>query len=442
MSTRFLFPAAFGLAAIAVLGAAGCRKGETSTPKPDATVTTRAKPAVRFVGVEARPLAQTLDISGTLAADETSDVAAQANGIVVQILADVGARVKKNDPLVILDAKNAQLQAQAANAAVAQARARLALTDAQKTGVDPDLVPEVRAAKESMTLAKADAERVKKLFEQGAVPQATWDEARARAETASAQYDAAVSGVRAASAGLVSAQAQAGLASKSVNDSTVRAPFDGAIAERQVSVGEFAAAGRTVVVLVKDNPLRLQIDVPESDVASVEMGKQVDVTVAAYPNRTFKGVIKRIGASLKAASRTLPVEAEIDNADGKLRPGFFAQGRISLGGEPKAAIMVPQAAVGSSGSSSRVFVRSGDRVSERLVKTGRRVGDMVEVIGPLREGEEVAVDKLDELSDGAEVVVTSGSAAAPAPAPADAAPAAGAAGPSSVTTVPVSAPKP
>lgn len=442
MSTSFLFPAAFGLAAIAVLGAAGCRKGETSTPKPDATVTTRAKPAVRFAGVEARPLAQTLDISGTLAADETSDVAAQANGIVVQILADVGARVKKNDPLVILDAKNAQLQAQAANAAVAQARARLALTDAQKTGVDPDLVPEVRAAKESMTLAKADAERVKKLFEQGAVPQATWDEARARAETASAQYDAAVSGVRAASAGLVSAQAQAGLASKSVNDSTVRAPFDGAIAERQVSVGEFAAAGRTVVVLVKDNPLRLQIDVPESDVASVEMGKQVDVTVAAYPNRTFKGVIKRIGASLKAASRTLPVEAEIDNADGKLRPGFFAQGRIALGGEPKAAIMVPQAAVGSSGSSSRVFVRSGDRVSERLVKTGRRVGDMVEVIGPLREGEEVAVDKLDELSDGAEVVVTSGSAAAPAPAPADAAPAAGAAGPSSATTVPASAPKP
>jgi multidrug efflux pump subunit AcrA (membrane-fusion protein) len=407
------------LALSAALGA-GCRNSEGSSVQPEATAAARPKPAVRFQSVEKRPLPQTLDISGTLAADETSAVAAQANGIVVQILADVGARVKKGDPLVILDAKNAQLQSQAANAAVNQARAKLAITEDQKGApkIDPDQVPEVRAAKEAMDLAKADAERVKQLYDQGALPQATWDQARTRAETATAQYEAAVSGVRAAAAGLVSAQAQAGMASKALSDTTVRAPFDGAISERQVSVGEFANVGRTVVVVVKDNPLRLRIDVPEADVASIELGKQVEVTVAAYPDRTFQGIIKRIGASLKAASRTLPVEAEIDNTEGKLRPGFFAQGRIAQGGDPRPAILVPQAAVGSSGSSARVFVRAGDRVSERLVKSGRKVGDLMEVIGPLREGEEVAVDKLDELSDGAEIVpAASGGAQAPAPSP-------------------------
>ncbi|EYF02423.1 efflux RND transporter periplasmic adaptor subunit [Chondromyces apiculatus] len=396
------------LAAAAALGT-GCKKPETSTAKPDATTPAKARPSVHFAGVAVRPLPQTLDISGTLAADEMSAVAAQASGIVVQIAADVGTRVKKGDPLVILDAKNAQLQSQAASAAVNQAKARLVFSDGKGGKVlDPTLVPEVRSAKENADLAKSESERVKKLFDQGALSQSQWDEARTRAQSAAAQYDAALAGVQATAASLASAQAQAGLASKALSDTTVRAPFDGAVAERQVSLGEFANVGRTMMVVVKDNPLRLQIDVPETGVSSIEMGKAVEVTVAAYPGQVFKGAIKRIGASLKAASRTLPVEAEFDNSDGKLRAGFFAQGRITLGGNPSPAVLVPATAVGTSGTSARVFVRAGDRVSERLVKAGRRVDDLVEVIGPLREGEEVAVDHVAELSDGAEVVVAAG----------------------------------
>ncbi|AKT42348.1 efflux RND transporter periplasmic adaptor subunit [Chondromyces crocatus] len=400
------------MVAAATLGT-GCKGGESSTAKPDATTPVKVKPSVHFAGVVVRPLPQTLDISGTLAADETSAVAAQTSGIIVQVIADVGTRVKKGDPLVILDPKNAQFQAQAAQAAVSQARARLVFAD--KGGVDLSQVPEVRAAKENADLAKAEAERVKKLFEQGALSQSSWDEARTRAESAAAQYDAAVAGVHATTASLSSAQAQAGLASKALSDTTVRAPFDGAVSERQVSVGEFAGVGRTVMIVVKDNPLRLQIDVPETGVSSIEMGKPVEVTVAAYPGQAFQGAIKRIGASLKAASRTLPVEAEFDNSDGKLRAGFFAQGRITLGGNPSPAVLVPEGAIGSSGSSSRVFVRAGDRVTERLVKVGRRLDGLVEVIGPLREGEEVAVDKLNELSDGAEVAAAGGAPEAPAP---------------------------
>jgi RND family efflux transporter MFP subunit len=397
-------------AALAIAGAlaAGCRRGEEGA-RPDApAATAKAKPSVKFAKAEARPLAQTLDISGTLDADETSEVAAQANGVVIKIAADVGQRVKKGDPLVVLDARNAQLQSSAASAAVAQARARLAMSEGDPGGkkIDPNSVPEVRAAKESMELAKSEAERVKRLFDQGAVAQATWDEARARAETAAAQYEAAVNGVHATVASLNSAQAQAGLASKAVSDTTVRAPFDGAVAERRISVGEFANIGRVVAVVVSDNPLRLRIDVSEADIASIEMGKPVEVSVAAYPGRTFPGVIKRIGASLKATSRTLPVEAEFDNTEGKLRPGLFAQGQITLSGEARPAVLIPEAAIGTSGSSARVFVRAGDRVIERLVKTGRKSGGLVEVIGEIAGGDEVAVEKVDELSDGAEIIAS------------------------------------
>ncbi|WP_437757953.1 efflux RND transporter periplasmic adaptor subunit [Sorangium sp. So ce1389] len=359
---------------------------------------------MRFGKVTARPLAQTLDISGTLVADETSEVATQVAGSVISVEVDVGSRVKKGDPLVVLDARNAALQSQAASAAVAQARARLALPEgASPKGIDPDQVPEVRAAKQSMELAKSEAERVKQLYDQGAVAQSTWDSARTQAQNATAQYEAAVNGIRATVASLTSAQAQAGLASKSVSDTTVRAPFDGAVSEKRISVGEFASPGRVVAVVVRDNPLRLRIDVPEADIAHIEVGKPVSVSVAAFPDRLFPGVVKRIGASLKESSRTLPVEAEFDNSEGKLRPGFFAQGQLTLTGESRKALLVPEAAVGTSGTSARVFVRSSDRVTERLVKTGRKIDGLVEVIGPVTEGEEVAIDKVGELADGIEV---------------------------------------
>jgi RND family efflux transporter MFP subunit len=330
--------------------------------------------------------------------------------VVVTINVDTGARVKKGDPLVVLDARNAQLQSSAAGAAVSQARARLALQEGENPGarkLDPDQVPEVRAAKQARDLAKADADRVKQLYDQGAISQSTWDEARTRAETSAAQYDAAVNAVNATVAQLSSAQAQAGLASKAVNDTTVRAPFDGAVAERRISVGEFANVGRVVAVVVKDNPLRLRIDVPEAELSRVELGKPVQVTVAAYPGRIFLGEIKRISASLKAASRTLPVEAEIDNSEGRLRPGLFAQGQLTLSGDARPSVLVPEAAVGTSGTSARVFIKAGDRVTEKLVKTGRKVDGLIEVLGPIAAGDEVAVDHVDELADGLEITALS-----------------------------------
>lgn len=392
------------LAALAVPTLTACRNSDAGTQPARDTAAPREKPAVRFGKVTTRPLAKTLDVSGTLVADETSEVATQVAGLVLSVAVDVGSRVKKGDPLVVLDARNAALQSQAASAAVAQARAKLALQEgASPKGIDPDQVPEVRAAKQSMELAKSEAERVKQLYDQGAVAQSTWDAARTQAQNAAAQYDAAVNGIRATVAALTSAQAQAGLASKSVADTTVRAPFDGAVAEKRISVGEFAGPGRVVAVVVRDNPLRLRIDVPESDIAQIEVGKAVSVSVAAFPGRLFPGVVKRIGASLKESSRTLPVEAEFDNSEGKLRPGLFAQGQLALTGESRTAILVPEAAVGTSGTSARVFVRAGDRVTERLVKTGRKIEGLVEVIGPLTEGEEVAIDKVDQLADGIEV---------------------------------------
>ncbi len=129
------------------------------------------------------------------------------------------------------------------------------------------------------------------------------------------------------------------------------------------------------------------------------------ITVAAYPGRVFHGKVKRIGASMKAQSRALPIEIEVPNDEGSLKPGSFARAQIALGAGDAPALLVPKSAIGTSGSASRVFVRVGNRVSERIVAVGREVEGLTEIRGTLTAADEIAIDAVDKLSDGAEVKV-------------------------------------
>lgn len=401
---------ALGIVSAAVLASVtlslgGCHRSEEADTRPDAlrvapAASNTPKPPVKFEAIESKALPPTLDVSGTLAADESSDVATQVAGVASKLLVDVGSKVKKGDPLVVLDARDAQFRAASANAAVEQARARLAIETGKK--LDPESVPEVRSARQARDLAVADAERAQKMFESHAISQAEWDAVHSRAESARAQYDAAVVGVKATVAAVEAAAAQAAIASKGVADSTIRAPFDGAVVERRISTGEYANVGRVVAVVVRTNPLRLQFDVPESEVSRVEVGKAVQIRVAAFNDKLFIGSVKRIGASVKTTSRTMPVEAEFPNDDGTLKPGLFAQGELTLSGTPQPSLLVPLSSISSSGSNSRVFVKSGGKVVERLIKLGRQVGNKVEIFGAVTAQDEVATDNIDKLSDGLE----------------------------------------
>lgn len=395
---------AWGLLATGML-LVGChKKSDATADMARAAASAEAKKAavpVKFQRPTSKMLPQTIEVSGTLAADETSEVATQVAGQVVAVNVDVGSHVKKGDVLVQLDAREAQLRSAQASATRDQAWARLALPP--NTKFDPTLVPDVKAAKETMDLAVADAERSKSLFDSGAISQASWDAARTNSERAKAQYDMALAGAKQALATYSSAQAAAGLAGKSLTDTAIRAPFDGAIAEKRVSPGEFASVGKVMVVVVQDNPLRMRMDIAEADIGKVAVGNQVAITVSAYPDRVFMGTMKRIGASLKATSRALPVEAEVKNDDGVLKSGLFAKARLEVPGGTTKALLLPEAALGSTGQTFRIFVKSGTNVTERLVVPGRRMDGMVEVVGNLAETDEVAVTSIDKLSDGAEV---------------------------------------
>ncbi|MBI5607312.1 MAG: efflux RND transporter periplasmic adaptor subunit [Deltaproteobacteria bacterium] len=399
-----------GLALLVALGGCHAKGGDGDTvaaPKPsaDGGATSPAEVAlpVAVTAAVRQMLPQTLELSGSLAADQTSEVAAPAPGIVGEVLIDVGSRVQKGDVLVRIDKRDATMRLSQASAATQQAYARLGLRpgDAFAAGK----VPEVQAAREALQLAETEAKRAKALVEGGSAPQAQLDAAKTRLEQARAQVDAAVNGANQAWAGLHAAKAAQDLSEKAASDTEVRAPFDGVITERRVNPGEYAQAGRVVAVLVCDRPLRLKFDVPEQYAARVRPGAEVLVTVTAYPEERFAGAVKRIAGALRPAARTLPVEAELPNSDGRLKPGFFATLLLLVGGEPQPAVLVPKAAIGSSGSAERVFVIDGGRAVEHVVAVGRTWNGLVEVRGAVKAGELVAVSAIDQLSDGAKVAV-------------------------------------
>ncbi len=389
--------------AVGALGAVACKKSTSTTtgPEPAATGGGAQPVSVRFVKVESRRLAPVLEISGTLDPDERSEVAAQFGGAVKSVNVDVGTRVKKGDVLVVLDSSEAALRLSAAKSTADQQRARLGLDNGN--GFDAESVPDVKAAKDARDLAVLEASRTEQLAKQGAVSVSAADQAKNAAERAESQYQSAKNGAKQGFAALKTAEAQSRLSGKNLKDTKVVAPFDGAVQERRINAGEFAGVGRVVAVVVKDNPLRLKIDVPESEIAGVTLGSLVALRVSAYPGRDFTGTVKRMGAAINAYSRTMPVEAEVPNDDGQLKPGFFVRAQVSLAGTPSDVLLVPESAVGSTGSNARVFLRDGNRVLEKLVSVGRHVGDLVEVRGQLKAGDEIAADNLSELADSREV---------------------------------------
>jgi membrane fusion protein (multidrug efflux system) len=148
--------------------------------------------------------------------------------------------------------------------------------------------------------------------------------------------------------------------------------------------------------------LRLRIDIPEQYITLVQSGQSVTVTTSAYADRTFAGRVARISPNVTSASRTLTVEAEVENGQGLLKPGQFATVRIQLP-KPEAAVLIPASAVRTQEASSHVFVIHDGRAEDRVVQLGQVEGELVEVKTGLREGETVATSNLEQLKDGAVV---------------------------------------
>jgi membrane fusion protein (multidrug efflux system) len=389
-----------GLTPFALFLLAGC--GSTEAKLPANADEAPMAIAVSVATAEERALPTTLDVTGTLMADAQTDIGSEIEQRVVEVLVERGHYVTAGQVVARLDAEDAKNQLHEAEATEAQIRERLGLTNGQS--FDPLKTPEVQQARASMDRAEADYRRFAQLVEEGAVSRAEHDLRRADALAAKAQYDTAINQMRQLYQSLLAQKVRVAMGRKAVEDTVIRAPFSGVIAERAVNVGRYMKKGDRIATIVRVDPLRIELAIPEGAVAAVRKGQKVAFTVQSYLDRNFEGTIAYVGPAVRADSRSLVVEAIVPNPKALLQPGLFATARIELPAA-RPSVVIPVTAVKNEGGVFKLFVAKNDLAEVRIVQTGREVGGSVEILRGLAARERVVSPVTDSLADGTPISV-------------------------------------
>jgi membrane fusion protein (multidrug efflux system) len=370
------------LAALSWLALSACR-GNTPAQTTEKAVPA-GPPAIEVVKVVEQPLNVTLSLPGELNPYQTVALYARVTAFVKTIRVDRGSRVRAGEQIAMLDAP--ELVAQQG-----EARSKLQSAEAQLGSI--------------RSKAEANASTYEKLKAASATPGVVAGNdvvlAQKAVEADQGQIAAAQQNIEAARQAL-----------KSISDMEgylrIIAPFSGIVTERDVHPGALVGptggpgAATPIVRIVESNRLRLVIPVPEAYTAGMTNGTALTFTVAAYPGQTFNGTVSRISQSVDVATRTMAVELDVNNADGRLAPGTFCQVRWPVR-RNSPSLLVPSGAVANTtGRTFVIRVRAG-RTEWVDVKTGLASGPLVEVYGELRAGDEIAARGTDEIRAGTQV---------------------------------------
>jgi len=368
-----------------------------------AAVPTDAPPqAVVVVNVETHELRRSIDVVGTLAADEEVTVSSEVEGRVLRIAADLGDRVTAGQPLVVLDPEKLQYRLDQQRAALGRAMARYGVADLSVALPAIEGTPDVQRAAAELELAGQAFRRATELHRQSLLPQQQMDDADAMLKAKKAAYESALQGSRNLRADIDAERANLKLAEAALRDATIRAPFDAFVQRRLVSPGEFVKTQTAVMSLVKVDPLKLRAEVPEKMAPWVKVGQSLTLAVEAMPGADITGQIARLSPAVNPQTRSFPLEGRVPNPDGRLKPGGFARVHI-VTDLVEHVLTVPAVALQYRYGVNRVFVVKGDRLHATEIKIGDRVGERVEVIGGVTAGQPIAAADVDKLTDGARV---------------------------------------
>ncbi len=381
---------AFGWVAPVVLlaacGGAGGNAAAGRAPRP-----------VQLVALSTQPLPTKVAVTGVLAAQDELVVSLQVGGRLAAVHVDVGDVVAAGTVLASLTAYDFELAVARAQAAVAAVEARLGVAaDGDLAGFDVETVPAVREAVAVVTEAKLHRERVAAMVQGEVQAGAQLDAATAALAVAESRLQRARDDVRTAVAEAQLRRIEVQQARKQLADSVVKAPWTGRVAKRHVVAGEVVAVGAGIVTLLRIDPLRLQMRVPDRAAMDVATGQAVEFTVDGAGDTVHTGRVVRAGPAIERGDRTRLVEAEVENAAGALLPGAFCRARIVVAAAVP-VVVAPRRAVMSFAGVDRVFtVGTGPdgtaRAKGRIVTLGRSVGDLVEIVAGVEAGTRVVAD--------------------------------------------------
>jgi RND family efflux transporter MFP subunit len=352
---------------------------------------------VNVLQVNLLELRRDVEAVGTLAAHNEAIVSAEVEARVSRLAADMGDRVAKGTPLVILDAEKLQYRADEQRAALSQTRARLGAQG--ETLPKPEETPEVMSAIARRSEAEQAVIRARQLAARNLLPAQDLERAETQLQTAKAAYEAALASARNLLAEINARSAALKGASRELQDTVIRAPFDGVVAERLVSAGQFVRVQTPVMRIVRLHPLRLTAQIPERFAPDIRVGQSMSVRVDAYPDRRVEGRVTRISPDVDQRSRAFAIEATVPNLDGALKPGTFARVRIVTDRVDK-TVAVPVTAVQTRYGRTVVFVVRDGTLSAADVKLGDRLGQQVEILDGLEAGAMIVADGVEGLTAG------------------------------------------
>jgi RND family efflux transporter MFP subunit len=346
--------------------------------------------AVSTVAAVSKKLSTSIALPAQLEPYEQVDIYPKVTGFVESVAVDRGSRVKAGQVLVRLTAPELVSQRSQGEAAVRAAESQLATARAKFASDQGTYEHMQAAAKTPGVLAENDV----------AVAGQTVSGDRGLVDAAEQNVAAARESLKSVS------QAEAYL--------TITAPFAGVVTTRNLHPGALigpAAGGTSMPILqiVDDRRLRLVVPIPEAQVGSMKVGREISFTVPAYPGQMFKAPIARIANAMDVKSRTMPVELDVTNRDGKLAPGSFASVNWPLD-RGYATLFVPTTAVTNDQQHTFVIRVRNDRAEWVTVQTGQTVNGELEVFGNLAGGDEVVTIATDAIHSGDSVRVQAGTA--------------------------------
>src|SRR5215813_10042797 len=362
-----------------LLGGCGGGEAQVAASRGGSAASLPAK-QVKLAKSEARRLTQTVTAPGTLAADEQATLSFKVAGRVSEIKVDLGSQARKGQVIALLETTEFKVRLQQAEAALQQARVRLGLPpQGDDDRIDPEKTSLARQARALLEEAKSNRERTVQLVNQGIQSRAELDRVESVFKVVDSRYQDALEEVRNRQAVLLQRRSELAIAQQQLIETTLYAPFDGAVRERRASLGEYLNAGAPVATIVRLHPLRLRVETPEREAQGIKVGYSVRVLVEG-DQQSYSGRVARLSPAFQEQSRTLIIEAEVDNQQGKLRPGSFAKAEIQTVSTAD-VVMVPAAAIVTFAGIQKVFTVKDGKAAEKNVVVGRRADDWVVVEG-------------------------------------------------------------
>ena len=353
----------------------------------------QALPVVNVETVKRSSGQSNLVLPGTVQAVTEAPVLARATGYIRKRNVDIGDRVKAGEVLAEIEAPELKQQIRQANATIDQANQTVQQAEAG-----------VIQGRANSNLAKVTRDRYKVLLEQKVIAQQDFDTRQAQFEAAEANVQALEKAIGAAKSNAAAAEANLARLNELLGYQMVRAPFSGVITQRNIDSGALVNEGSTLLFrIAQTDRLRTYLNVPQADADSVKTGQKATLTISDLNGRKVSGVVARTANALDPATRTLLVEVQVDNAAGALMPGMYTQVDLSVP-RHNPPLLIPADTLVVRSDGPQVAVISPDEVVHfARVDLGRDMGDRIEAVAGVKEGDRLVVNPGDAVREGAKV---------------------------------------